>query len=222
MESNEQPMTHFIIAGSPAARRPQDIAPAPGDRVIAADLGARHATTWGWPVHLLVGDLDSLSNGEAAALAERGTPLVTVPSAKDDTDLELALAHALAEGARRIVICGALGGRTDHLLANVLLLARPDLAGLDVAIAGGPETVRVLRGPGSLALRGAAGDLLTLLPLGGDATGVVTRGLAYPLRDETLSLGRGRGVSNVFAAEEAEVTLRHGALLVVQIAASGL
>ncbi len=210
-------MTHFLIAGSPAGRRPQNLAPAPGDRVVAADLGARHARVWGWPVHLLVGDLDSLPAEDAAALHASGAPVITAPAAKDDTDLDLALAHALAEGARQIVICAALGGRTDHLLANVLLLARPALAGLDVVIADGPETVRLLRGPGSLALRGAAGDLLTLLPLGGDAAGVTTRGLAYPLRDETLLLGRGRGVSNVFVAEEAEIALRQGSLLVVQV-----
>ncbi len=210
-------MTHFLIAGSPACRPPQGLAPAPGDRVIAADLGARHARAWGWPVHLLVGDLDSLPAEDAAALRTAGTPVITAPAAKDDTDLELALAHALAEGAQQIVICAALGGRTDHLLANVLLLARPDLTGLDVAIADGPETVRLLRGPSGLALRGAAGDLLTLLPLGGDAAGVTTRGLAYPLRDETLFQGRGRGVSNVFVAEVAEIAVRQGALLVVQV-----
>lgn len=210
-------MTHFLIAGSPAARRPVGLAPAPGDRVIAADLGARHARAWGWPVGLLVGDLDSLPPADAAAMRAAGTPVITAPAAKDDTDLELALAHALAEGARQIIICAALGGRTDHLLANVLLLARPDLAGLDITIADGPETVRLLRGPGSLALRGAAGDLLTLLPLGRDATGVTTRGLAYPLRDETLFEGRGRGVSNVFAAEVAEIAVRQGVLLIVQV-----
>lgn len=221
-------MTHFLLAGSPTGRPPHAHAPASGDRVIAADLGGRHALTWGWPVHLLVGDLDSLPASDAAALAAAGAPVITVPAAKDDTDLELALAHALAEGAQEIVICAALGGRTDHLLANVLLLARPDLAGLDVAIADGRETVRLLRGPAApdapparLVLRGAAGDLLTLLPLGADAVGVTTRGLAYPLRDETLFLGRGRGVSNVFTVAEAEITLRRGTLLVAHTVADG-
>lgn len=218
-------MTHFIVAGSPAGQPPRGLAPALGDRVIAADLGAQHALAWGWPVHLLVGDLDSLPAEAAANLVAAGTPVVTAPVAKDDTDLELALAHALAERAQRIVICAALGGRTDHLLANVLLLARPDLAGLDVVIADGAETVRLLRGPAALdapparlMLRGAAGDLLTLLPLGADAVGVTTRGLAYPLQDETLFLGRGRGVSNVFLAEEAEIALRRGMLLIVHTA----
>jgi thiamine pyrophosphokinase len=224
----------FVIAGSPGGQPPWGRAPASGDRVIAADYGAHTARAWGWPVHLLVGDLDSLAADEAAALEASGVPVITAPRAKDETDLELALARALEEGAREIVICAALGGRPDHLLANVLLLARPELAGTDVAIADGPVTIRLLRGDGErsreqragsrggeiesgahLELEGAKGDLLSLLPVGGDAAGVTTRGLAYPLRDETLYLGQGRGMSNVFKSGTAGIRLRRGLLLVV-------
>ncbi len=214
-------MTIYIVGGSPAARRPLGLNPGPGDRVIAADRGAAHARAWGWPVHLLVGDLDSLPLADAAALAAAGVPIQRVPAEKDDTDLELALAYALAEDVQPIVICAVLGGRTDHLLANVLLLARPDLAGRDIVLADGPETIRLLAAPGPdgapahVALSGAAGDLLTLLPLGADAEGVSTAGLHYPLADETLDEGRARGVSNVFAETHARVTLRRGRLFVI-------
>jgi thiamine pyrophosphokinase len=190
-----------------------------------------------------VGDLDSVSPAVLQALAARGIPMAIAPAAKDETDLELALARALDEGAQEIVICAALGGRVDHLLANVLLLARPELAAVNAVIADGPVSVRLLRGAGGhageegnrgaeepalrpapgdggaqgahLGLEGAAGDLLSLLPVGGDARGVTTRGLVYPLRDETLTLGRARGVSNVFNADAAHVWLRAGLLLVV-------
>jgi thiamine pyrophosphokinase len=232
----------FLVAGSPDGRPPDRLAPGPADRVIAVDRGAAHAHAWGWPVHLLIGDLDSLPEVVAAELAERGIPTLTAPAAKDETDLELALAQALAEGARQIVICAALGGRADHLLANVLLLARPELAGLDVMIADGNQTIRLLRGtatlqtrrvspglarPGrgqnpsglvsQLTLSGAPGDLLSLLPVGGDAVGITTTGLVYPLRDETLHLGQARGVSNVLAGTEACITLRAGLLLVMHV-----
>jgi thiamine pyrophosphokinase len=191
--------------------------------VIAADLGARHAHAWGWPVHLLIGDLDSLDAKEVERLREAGVAVVTAPAAKDETDLELALSRALAAEPSSIVIAAALGGRIDHLLANVLLLARPDLRGRDVLIADGPETVRLLQGadsaaqaatPSAVEVRGAPGDLLSLLPLGGDAEGVSTEGLLYPLVDETLHAGRGRGVSNVLLGSVARVTLRKGVLLV--------
>jgi thiamine pyrophosphokinase len=227
----------FVIAGSRAGQPPIGLEPGPGDRVIAADYGAHHARAWSWPIHLLVGDLDSLPAEEAATLEAAGVPVLRAPRAKDETDLELALAQALDEGAREIVICAALGGRLDHLLANVLLLARPELARVKAAIADGPVTIHLLRGDGGdaktrrprdaetgregahLELGGAPGDLLSLLPVGGDAAGVTTRGLAYPLHDETLYMGQARGVSNVFEAATAHVWLRSGLLLVIHTGA---
>jgi thiamine pyrophosphokinase len=215
----------FLIGGSPEAQPPARLAPAPGDRVIAADRGAAHARAWSWPLHLLVGDLDSLGAEETARVIDSGVPVITAPAAKDETDLELALAQALTQEAHEIVICAALGGRADHMLANVLLLARPELAGRRVTLADGRESIRLLRGDGSapahLELPGAAGDLLSLLPLGGDALGVTTEGLQYPLHDETLFLGQARGISNVFTEARARIALRRGLLLVIHTITDG-
>jgi len=208
----------FVVAGSPAGRQPVGIAPQDGDFVVAADLGARHALAWGWPVHLLVGDLDSLPRSISDALAAAGVETQRVSAAKDETDTELALAAALAWGADEIVICAALGGRTDHLLANVLLLARPELARVSARIADGAETVRLAQAdatPLTVAIAGAAGDLVSLLPFGADVEGVRTANLLYPLVDETLRLGEARGVSNVMTGERAEVSLTRGRLLVI-------
>lgn len=216
-------MRIFLVGGSPAGRAPHALAPVAGDRVIAADHGAHHARLWGWPVHLLIGDLDSLAPAEAAAVEAASVPILVAPAAKDETDLELALAQALAEGAETLILCAALGGRSDHWLANLLLLARPELRGKDVCLADGPETIRLLRSDSapSLTLCGAAGDLLSLLPIGGDAVGVSTAGLAYPLADETLYLGQARGVSNVFIGPAAQVWLRQGLLLVIHRSTGG-
>jgi thiamine pyrophosphokinase len=208
----------FVVAGSPLARRPSGVSPGRDDYVIAADLGAHHALTWGWRIDLLVGDLDSLPAGEASRIEVAGTQIFRAPAAKDETDTELALARALMLEPAQIIICAATGGRTDHLLANVLLLARPALATMDVQLVDGGETLRLLHAEGQearLGIEGAPGDLLSLLPLGGDAAGVSTEGLLYPLRAETLYLGQARGVSNVLTGARCEVSLQRGQLLVI-------
>ena len=69
---------------------------------------------------------------------------------------------------------------------------------------------------GSRTLTGTPGDLLTLLPVHGAAEGVTTEGLEYPLRGETLPSGTSRGVSNVFSAAEARITVERGCLLAVR------
>mgnify|MGYP000738479771 CR=1 FL=1 len=185
----------------------------PGDCVVAADGGTQHALDAGlMPAHV-IGDLDSLSAEQRARLEAAGTTLDAHPPAKDETDLELALTWAAIQpDVEMIVILGALGGRPDQALANLLLLALPALKGHTVIIADGLWTVRCLRGGETATVSGRPGDTLSLIPLGGDAAGVSTGGLAYPLRDETLHFGLTRGVSNAFAGETATVSLRTGLL----------
>jgi thiamine pyrophosphokinase len=186
--------------------------------VIAADLGALHAMQWGWHVDLLVGDLDSLPSDASAAIQKAGAEIMRVPAAKDQTDTELAIARALEMGAEELVICGATGGRTDHLLANVLLLVHPALAQVDTCLVDGGETLRMLRADHEIVripIVGAAGDLVSLLPLGTDAIGISTDGLVYPLNNETLRLGEARGISNLLSGSRAHISLRHGCMLVI-------
>jgi thiamine pyrophosphokinase len=190
------------------------------DLVIAADGGARHAATLGRPIDLWVGDGDSLGADELAALAASGVPIRRSPVDKDESDTELALVAAIEAGARRITVLGALGGeRVDHGLANVWLLGHPDLAGRDVRLVDAAVRIR-LAGPGRVELGGRIGDLVSLLPYGGDAQGLTTSGLRYPLRDESLRTGPSRGLSNVRMADDAFVSVGSGRILVVETPAT--
>ncbi len=186
------------------------VAVQPGDVIVAADGGTRHTLAAGLTPAHVIGDLDSVPAEVRAHLETAGTVFHVHPPTKDETDLELALLWAAAQGADEIVVLGALGGRPDQALANLLLLALPALEGHAVLVRDGDWEIRLLRGGETLRLRGHHGDTLSLLPLGGDAEGVTTRGLAYSLHDETLHCGPARGVSNVFAGEEAFVQVTSG------------
>jgi thiamine pyrophosphokinase len=185
--------------------------------VIAADGGAESLDRLGRTPRRLVGDLDSISGELLERLSSAGVVIDRHPADKDASDTELAIQAAIDAGATEIVVLGATGGaRLDHELANVLLLADPALAAHDVRIVRGPTTLRVLRAGGRLALGGAAGDLVSLLPIGGDAVGVVASGVRWPLRSATLGLGRSRGLSNEVIEPPASVSLEDGTLLVVE------
>ncbi len=182
--------------------------------VVAADRGAEYALQMGLPVHLVVGDLDSLSPAAQAQLREAATEIRAHRPDKDETDTELALREVMERGCDQVVVLCALGGRLDHTLANVLLLGLPGLEDRAL-IASGDTEVRLVRKRSRF--HGAVGDLLTLLPLGADAAGVRTSGLAYPLNGERLPAGYARGVSNVFTDEQAEVSVQKGSLLAIHI-----
>ena len=185
------------------------------DLVIAADGGADHLARWGIEPHLVVGDLDSLGPEQRERLGP--DRVERWPVEKDKTDTELAIDRAIARGADEIVLLGALGGpRIDHAVANILTLAFARRGTVSLRLAYGPLSMRALFGGQRAVLGGAEGELVTLLAIGGDAVGVETDGLRYPLRGETLALGSSRGVSNEVARVGASVSLRSGTLLVVE------
>lgn len=189
-----------------------------GAILICADGGGEVALAWALTPDLLVGDMDSISPASLDVLRHmQGVEVRIVPAEKDETDLELALLTALERGAKEITILGGLGGRLDHTLGNIYLLAADQLvqAGAKARLLGEEEEVLLLRGGETLALAGKPGDLLSLIPLTPEARGVRTGELYYPLKSEPLFIGPTRGISNVFTGEKATVFFEEGLLLVI-------
>jgi thiamine pyrophosphokinase len=183
---------------------------AAADLVIAADSGARHLAALGRAADLLIGDFDSFDPAFAGEEAE----IVRFPTAKDQTDLHLAVREAVRRGATRVTLLAAMRGpRLDHGAANLLLLSAQEFAKIDLRALDGPDELRAVRD--AAAIDGAPGDLVTLLVLTQRATGVSTEGLAYPLHEATLYRGDSRGVSNVLEGRHGGVRLRRGVLLLV-------
>ncbi len=181
------------------------------DLLVAANGGTQHALDVGLALNHVIGDLDSLSSETIETLKEAGTRIHAHPPAKDETDLELALLWAANhEPEADIVVLAALGGRPDQALANLLLLALPELEGHDVRMVGGAWEIRLIRSGEMLTLRGRPGETVSLVPLGGDARGVTTSGLRYPLDGEVLHFGPARGISNVLESEDATVIVDEG------------
>jgi thiamine pyrophosphokinase len=194
-----------------------------GAAVIAADGGARHAAALGLRIDRWVGDGDSLGEAGITELRAAGVEIDRHPVDKDASDTELAVLAALDRRPRAITILGALGGsRIDHALANAALLSMPALTGTDVRIVAADVRIRSLASDAAggavarAALDGRIGDLVSLLPVGGDAVGITTSGLAYPLDDETLKDGLTRGLSNRRTEPVASVELRSGRLLLIE------
>ena len=197
---------------------------------VAADAGLHHAHRADREVDVLIGDLDSV-DPEALEQARRaGTDVRSYPVDKDATDLALALDLVLERtagagagagagaraGAERpdVLVIGGHGGRTDHLVANLLLLAAERHAPLRIHAWWGADMLHIVRD--SVRLTGAVGSNVSLLALHGAAEGVRTTGLRFPLDDAVLAAGSSLGMSNRMSAPDATVAVRSGVLAVLQ------
>jgi thiamine pyrophosphokinase len=191
----------------------------PDSLVIGVDGGTRYLSSINLTPHLVIGDMDSLPAADLIGLEASGIQILRHPPEKDETDFELALDYAIQQGCNQILVFGALGGRTDQLMANILLpLVYMDKA--HVTLIRGVEDLTYIKSRG--VIHGSRGDTLSLLPLAGDVRGIQTTGLRYPLESETLFLGKSRGISNELISPEATITISSGILLCIHTSSSSV
>lgn len=212
--------TVLVVSGGASPEEVHDAVLPSAPYVIAADSGVALAHALGLRVDEAIGDFDSANEADQTRVRREGGTLRRHPEAKDATDLELALAAAAIKGPRRILVIGSAGGRLDHLLAGVLLLASPRWSGIDatrslVEAQLGRARVTVVRRRVVLEAAGA-GQLVSLLAVGGPALGVSTSGLLYETRLAELGSGSSLGVSNEFLSTRATVSVREGVVVAIQ------
>lgn len=205
-------MIALVLAGGPlrADARLRRLAARAGI-VVAADGGLRHAADLDVRPDLLVGDLDSVQDEDV----ERWPDLAVERHStdKDALDLELAIDAALREGASRVWVMGAFGGRFDQTLATALIAARWAEEGLDIALLDGIHDAYPLPSGRRFDEALPEGTVFSLLAISARAR-VDVEGAAYTLRDADLPRGLGLGLSNVARGGPA-VTVREGLVLLI-------
>ncbi len=124
-----------IICGAPDAFLPDK----PEGLIICADKGLDHALSAGITPDIIVGDFDSAENSPP-----KGIRVIRAQPEKDDTDTILACETAISEGCDEIRLYCALGGRTDHTIANIQTLELLRRRGVDGMIIGRQERIYLL------------------------------------------------------------------------------
>jgi thiamine pyrophosphokinase len=203
-------MRHTVVVGNAPWRwSPEFVAMVrAADPLIAADGGANHLARVGVRPDAIVGDLDSILPGVRRWAGEER--MVHRPD-QDFTDLHKTLAYAIDERrAKWVTLLAVTGGRTDHAVENLALLARWAARTALEAWDGMTRIVPVTR---RATLRTTVGQTVSLVPIG-RCVGVTARGLRWPLTAEPLDLLERSGISNVATAARAEVEVGEGCLLV--------
>ena len=184
------------------------------DLVIAADGGSRHCLALDIQPRILIGDLDSTDPSLVEKWRGAGVEIIQYPENKDQTDLELAMLLAQDQGADKIVVYGAIGGRLDMTFGNLFLLAHPDLT-TPTTLINGAEEVHLLHSGDLLTLVGEPGDMVSLIPgQPGDSVVSIT-GFLYTLKNEAIEFGTTRGLSNLLIDKRGTIHLYSGLLAVI-------
>jgi thiamine pyrophosphokinase len=177
------------------------------DLVVAADGGANTARALGVTPHIIVGDLDSIT--QATMRHFSGAQIVRI-GRQDNTDLEKALDLIAGAGKSDVMILGATGNRIDFTLANLAVLWNY-VSRLKLTVRG--DGWRAFPVNDRALITAPRGTVVSLIPFG-QCRGVTIRGMQYPIRNAPMAVGT-VGVSNVITAARAVVTVRTGCMLAV-------
>ena len=203
----------IILAGDPpaglAADLMQELAQKqPRPLIIAADGGARALWQQGIKPDMILGDGDSLESDIFPDIVRK-----KYPPAKDFTDGEAAFAYAFLHCAGDIAVLGALGGRIDQEMANILLPLCYGDSAERFWIVG--EDCLASYCLGDAVINGHPGDILSRVPRTPWVKGIDLTGLAYPLHNYDLAMGSTICTSNVLTEKSCRIIFRQGKALIV-------
>ena len=210
-------MTAILACGGTltAAFLRESVAKEKGAVLYAVDGGLAVFEQAGLVPYYLVGDFDT-APGELVGRYEARCTTIRHQPEKDATDTELAIDHALASGADRIVLLGAAGSRLDHTFANVHMLYRVLLQGATAELVNENNRITLHDKPFSREKKELFGTYLSFLPFFGEVTGVTLSGVKYPLTDKTLTAGSSLAISNEATGEHIGVSFSDGYLLMIE------
>lgn len=181
-----------------------------GTFIIACDRGYEYALRCGLTPDLVVGDFDSYSGGFAD-----GIPVDRYRVEKDDTDTMIAVRYAVDHGFKSVDLRCALGGRLDHLLANLQSAVFAAEHGLEAEISDSRTFISTMT-PGVRRLPKKEGWSLSLFSITDHCVGLSIRGVKYPLDKALITNAFPIGVSNAWKDDEAEIEFEKGILFIVQ------
>ena len=187
------------------------------DFVIVADKGLELCHSCSLIPDLIIGDFDSI---DAAVLSyyETRCPerIKRFPAKKDETDTELALYEALLIPDSEIHILGALGGRIDHMLANIQLLELAVKKKRICYLIDENTRIRMTDHPIVIKNTADSKNLISILACKEDVTGLTLKGFAYETKDLVLRVAGSRGISNYLTSEEGTISFTSGTILVIE------
>ena len=177
------------------------------DARICADGGLLIARKLGLSSTHLIGDYDSMEMPNTDGI-------VKLPMEKDMTDTEAAVDLAIDLGFTDITVLGGLGGRFDHTMGNLGVMAKYCGKIDRLAFVDGQNYVRMVS-PGRYELEKNPYQYLGIISYGDFAEKVTLRGVKYPLEDHFLTHETSLGVSNEITEDAAEISFASGKLLVI-------
>lgn len=184
------------------------------DYIICADGGGDLAYKNGITPDYLIGDFDSIEKEILSFFMENDVDILRYSKDKDYTDTEICVYKALELGCREICIFGGIGSRIDHSLGNIGLLHIMAEKGTKGCIISKDSRIYLCRD--YIEINGKIGDVVSIIPLLGNAKGLKSKGLKFELNNLSIEFGKPLGISNEMTDCKCSIEIGNGEILVIK------
>lgn len=172
--------------------------------IVCADGAYDYLKKFAKP-NILLGDFDSVKEVPSDIKTKR------FPVDKDFTDGHLAVLEAHDAGVTEVEIYGAFGGRPDHEYANFALLALCHSLGMNGVIRGAYD---IYFSADRLKAKVQKNMTVSIVPYSDTAHIISSKGLKFCASGLTLNKVHLIGMSNTAIADEIEVEVGSGSVLI--------
>lgn len=180
------------------------------DFVICADSGYDIANEANITPDLLIGDFDSIK------AFPQNVRTITLPVEKDVTDSVAAFNEGVSAGYKSFLLLGGTGGRFEHTLANISLMAKASKMSFDFMIIDDKHIFRAIT-DSTVKIKRKANQQISVFAYGDKAVGVTEKGFHYSLCDYTLDPFDGAfGTSNDIIDDYGEISVKNGTLVIIE------
>jgi thiamine pyrophosphokinase len=180
--------------------------------VIVLDSAIERVLELGIKIDVLLGDFDRGFDAEYYRNSQYPIEIVHTPN-QDKTDLEKAFEFLIEKGHKAANVIWATGKRADHTITNITNIVRYREK-LKIVILDDHSKIFLL--PTKFNKWYTKNSVISLIPVG-EVTGVSSKNLFFPLKNDTLSIGHKTSSSN-HVAYDGIVTIEHsnGNLLLME------
>ncbi|HAX71900.1 MAG TPA: thiamine diphosphokinase [Firmicutes bacterium] len=203
-----------IVCGGPIKKLDLTYFEAANVYNIGVDRGSIQLLQQGITPHACIGDFDSITKDELEYVMAHCKDVRVLKPEKDETDTEVAIEYAVSLNCDEIRLFGTLGGRFDHTMANLKLLARFASSLVKLTLYDEQNTVTILN-PGHYVFDRLPYVYLSFFAYEQDVTGLTFKNLKYPLQNYHLKQDDIRCVSNEMLDEVFEIKFDSGQLLMI-------
>ena len=179
------------------------------DLIIAVDGGYNYCRLLNLEVDILIGDMDSLE------IIPDNIIKHVYNKEKDETDTYLAVHYGIDQGYTDFILYGCLGGRIEHTIANIQIIADLCKKGIKIKIVDENTNIYMINKNEVIEIEGLKKKYISIFSYSEKST-ISLKGFKYNVVSKDIKNDYPLGIDNETIGTNGNIYVHNGLVLVIE------